>query len=299
MFFMCYLLVFGQAAVSSEANDIKVDFTETLTLVDLPIRVLRGGSFYEELRPERLEIVENGVQLKVWEVREVETPLTLHFLLDISSSNAKGLHFSKRVVADLLTESRPKDKAKISSISAVYRPLTDYVGERQVLMDALESLAVASTTALYDGLADALRELSKVPGNRVLVVFSDGHDLMSTTADGDLLELVHNFHVPILFVRTGGGNRQSMPLLKAQERFVNDLALTSGGAVLSHRGTVRSELHQRMSAIRQRYMVRFSPPEPNDRQQWRSLVLRVRDCPDCQLVYRSAYSIDALTRTQP
>lgn len=298
MFYLCFLLFFGQAAASSEANDIKVDYTETVTLVDLPIRVLRGGSFYDALRPELLQIVENGVQLKAWEVREVETPLTLHFLLDISSSNANGLQFSKRVVADLLEESRPRDKAKISSISAVYRPLTDYIGERHVLEDALGSLEVAGTTALYDGLANALRELSKVSGNRVLVVFSDGHDLMSTTADGDLVELVHNFRVPILFVRTGGGDRQGLALLQAQERFVNELARASGGAVLSNRGAVRSELHRRMRAIRQRYLVRFSPPEPNDLQQWRSLVLSVRDCPDCQLIYRSAYSIDALTRTQ-
>ncbi len=296
MYLLCLLWIFGQAGSSSEANDIKVDFTETVTMVNLPLRVLRAGSFYEALRPERLEIVENGVQLKAWEVREIETPLTLHLLIDVSSSNARGLQQSKRIATELLQEGKTQDKLKVSSVSATYRALTDYSHDRQVIGEALDSLAISGTTALYDGLASALRELSKVSGNRVLVVFSDGHDLMSQTHDDELRELVRNYHLPILFVRTGAGDDSGHALLQAQGQFMEGLAGSSGGAVLAARSAGRGDLARRLRAIRQRYLVRFAPPEPSDLQQWRSLVLRVRDCPDCQLVYRSAYSIDALNQ---
>ena len=270
--------------------DIKVDFTETVTIVNLPLKIRLQGLPYKRLKLSDLVIIENGVEVEIQNLKKVEIPLTAHFLFDLSTSNERHILNAKKTVRDFSQKLRPGDRAKISFFSATYQPLTDYIADRQILMNKLGRLTPVGSTALYDGLSAALDELVQQAGARVLVLFSDGHDLLSRISETALNTKVKNYGIPIIFVSFDDRKKQP-PLLAAQLRFMESLAVESGGSVVFGNGSFGRDLNAELRKQRKRHLVRFQPPGPGDLELWRSLTVKVRNCTECRLDYRRAYQI--------
>lgn len=294
MMLLCMFLFSLQGEVRPEPTDIKVDFTETVTMVSLPLKVTRGGEPYKDLELDMLQIVENGVQVVPAELQLVKSPLTLHFLFDLSTSNERHIFLAKKAARGLVGKMKPGDRSKVSFFSSSYQPLTAYTSDQEELARSLSYLTPVGSTALYDGIASALKDLRSVSGARVLVLFTDGHDLMSRMSENDLMAAVRNYRIPIIFVRFGDRDMKGKALLQAQVQFMDQMAKESGGETLRILSSSKRDIAKSVKAFRSRYMVRFRPPGPDNLEQWRSLVLRISDCPDCDLEYRRAYSISTM-----
>ena len=275
-------------------NDIKVDFTETVTYVNIPLKVQQRGLPYKGLNLHNLQVMENGVKVSLKNLSQVESSLTTHFLFDLSTSSTRHVYLAKRSVRDIIGKMKPQDRGKISFFSADYQPLTPYTSNKKVLQSNLGLLAPVGSTALYDAIAAALEELRKESGARALILFSDGHDLVSRVTEEDLAARARNYGIPIIFVNYGGSSISDKPLLAAQTRFMQQLALNSGGQVVDGTSAYQRLLTQQMKKSRMRYMLQFAPPGPENLEQWRSLVISINNCPDCQIEYRRAYQISAL-----
>jgi len=259
--------------------------------------VTRGGRPYKGLALGALQITENGVSIQPSELTEVRAPVTLHFLFDLSTSNERHIFLAKKAAGELVSKMKAGDRAKISFFSSAYQPLTAYTEDREALSRSLSFLTSVGSTALYDGIAAALRELGEVSGPRVLVLFSDGHDLMSRTTEEALMTDIRNFRVPVVFVRFGEGNTRGKDLLAAQVQFMTRLAEESGGLVVEGVPGHTRDLMKNIKGYQDRYLVRFRPPGPDDLELWRSLVVRIPSCPECDIEYRKAYSIRDMQAT--
>ena len=292
MLWFFFVLTFFQEEPPLAAEDLRVDFTETVTVVNLPLRVWRHNHPYRELKLQDLSLVENGIHIDPQQLHQVETPLTIHFLFDLSTSNERHIWLAKRAVRDVIQRMKKADKGKISFFSSLYQPLTPYTGDQKDLLQKLSSLTPIGSTALYDGISGALDELGTEDGTRVLVLLSDGHDLLSHIGERELMAKVKSFGIPILFLSFS--EKPSQPLLMEQRAFMEALVDKSGGAVIGSVADPVRGLHSEIKQQRSRYMISFVPPIPEDLQQWRSLVLRVENCPECLLEYRRAYQIDTI-----
>ena len=290
-FLTCLLFLRAQEDLSRA--DIKVDFTETVTMVNLPVRVWHRGGHVPNLRAEEVEVVENGVVVQLNRLDQIKTPLTLHFLFDLSTSNARHIYLAKKVVDDIIGKMKSEDLGKISFFSSHYQPLTDYTGDQKNLRRKLAALSSVGSTALYDGVTGALEELGRVSGNRVLILFSDGHDLLSHTSETDLMIKVKNYRIPIVLV-VFRGRKKETGLLAQQTRFMESVAHESGGAVIESGSTLNRDLSGLLRQMRLRYLARYRPPDPANADQWRSLVVRINGCAECLLDYRRAYRISGL-----
>jgi len=278
-----------------QSNDaIAVDYVETVTVVNLPLKVSRHGLAYRDLELEDLRLMENGIAVAPRALSIDETPLTAHFLFDLSTSNERRLLQAKRAARELTESMRPGDRAKISCFSRVYQALTDYTDDAEALARALDRLTPVGSTALYDGLAGALDELSAASGPRALIVFSDGHDLISHTAEDALLDRARNYAIPIVFVAFSGAKKRS-PLLAAQIDFMKRLAATSGGAAVFDVSDYARAVNRSLRGLRTRYTLSYVPPDPANLEQWRSVAITVEDCRECRLEYRRAYQLKELT----
>lgn len=275
------------------AQDIQVDFTETVTVINLPLKVQQGGRPYKKLKKEELELVENGVAISLMDMAREEAPLTLHFLFDLSTSNERNIYLAKRAAGEMIQKMRRGDRVKISFFSSVYQPLTGYSSDRKYLNERLRFLTPVGSTALYDGIQSALEELGAESGSRALILFSDGHDLMSRTSEESLMTTVKNYRMPIFFVSFGDGAYKDKPLLAAQRQFMEELAAESGGQTIAGPQQSARILQRELTEYRLRYRLRFTPPGPEDVEQWRSLVVRVKGCEGCELEYRRAYKISS------
>lgn len=281
------------AAYQGVPNDdqLKVDYTETVMRVNLPIKVQLGNQPYKSLKKEDLMVYENGKGLSIQTVQRFETDLTFHFLFDLSTSNSDHIFQIKKAVRSIIDRMREGDRAKISFFSTTYQSLTDYTSDKTLLMDKLQRLAPIGSTALYDGLWTSLHQLKEVKGPRVLMLFSDGHDLLSTTNENDLEVLVKNHRIPILAITSGKAPSKKQHLLAAQTQFLLQLIDHSGGAVFKANGPYSRRLTRTVDQLRQRYLLTFEPPHPEDLYRWRSLRVMLQDCADCSLEYRRAYRL--------
>jgi len=289
MVFLFLLCLFQEGELI--VDDIRIDYVETVTMVNLPLEVVHRGRPYKRLDLEDVTLVENGIRVEPAELRRVRTPLMMHFLFDLSTSNERHLMFAKRAVRDLTNKLETGDLAKLSFFSAHYQPVTDYTADIETLHQKLDLFAGVGSTALYDAIAAALEDMTTVTGSRALVVFSDGIDLISRTEQAELHTLVRNYQIPIVFVCFSKKKKKKAPLLAEQLEFMDALVAASGGTVVD--GT-RSHGRDLMSAIRElrfRYLLRFAPPGPENRDLWRSLDIRVSGCTDCELSYKRAYQL--------
>lgn len=280
-------LLFAQETVH---DDLQIDYVERVTVVRLPISVYRKGKPYKRLKKEELTLTENGIRVNISNLREIETPVVIQFLFDLSTSNERYILQAKRTARDIINKMKPHDKARISFFSRNYQPLTDYSNDRKLLQNKVAMLTSVGSTALYDGISSAIEDLSRQKGARMLILFSDGHDLLSGTKEGELMNKARYFKIPIYFTAFPGNRRSE--LLENQYNFMKSLAIESGGQTLESGSDAARSLAREIKERRKRFMITFTPPDPDDVKMWRSLVVEMRSCPDCRLEYKRAYQVE-------
>jgi len=239
-------------------TDIKVDFVETVTVINLPLMVQQDGHVVKDLRMEQLRVIENGEEVTLRDLVKVQAPVVMHFLFDVSTSNEKHMLHAKKCAREMISKMRSNDIAKVSYFSAGYRSLTGYTRQREELADSLAHLMPVGSTALYDGLSAALDELGSMYGSRVLILFSDGSDLWSRTTEQELMNKVRNYGIPIIQV-TFAARKKESPLLAEQTRFMSSLVNISDGATVDGAGGNAKYLLPELKRLRTRYLVRFTP----------------------------------------
>ena len=149
------------------------------------VRDKRGG-YVKNLDKEDFEVREDGRPQQITHfAREVDTPLTVALLLDVSGSVAGILHIEKAAAARFFSEVlRPSDKACLAGFAgaiAVWQDLTPSVPLLHAALDGAGwfpvSTAMRGGTLLYDAVnLVALHKLRPQAGRKTMVVISDGVD---------------------------------------------------------------------------------------------------------------------------
>ena len=149
------------------------------------VRDKRGG-YVKDLNKEDFEVREDGRRQEITHFgREVDTPLTVALLLDVSGSVANIIGTEKAAAARFFSEVlRPSDKACLAGFAGAIAVWQDLTPSVQSLQKALESAwfipnSVRSRggTLLYDAVnLVALHKLRPQAGRKTMVVISDGVD---------------------------------------------------------------------------------------------------------------------------
>lgn len=275
----------------AEEELFHVDYVERVVQVDLPLMVWKNGAPLDKLDPTELRIFENGLEVSPSKLESVRTDLVIHFLFDLSTSTAEHLVPLKMAVGQSIKRMRGGDKAKIAFFSSVYESLTAYESDQKQLIRATKRLTPLGSTALYDGLTAGLNELKDENGARLLVLFSDGHDLISDTGEEELETLIRNLKIPILWIHFNDQSNEK-PLMAEQTRFLRKLVLESGGRVIDGRDDLKRGLDQAVRGYRGRFLVQYASPNADERGAWRSILVQMPECGDCRLEYRRAYTLE-------
>ncbi len=74
----------------------------------------------------------------------------------------------------------------------------------------LRKAVAGDDTALYNGLLLSLRDAAKVPGRKVVIVFSNGPDNASMVAPDDVRAVAEDEGIPIYVISTNEVNKDSI-----------------------------------------------------------------------------------------
>ena len=203
-------------------EEVRVDLVELYTTVDdrerRPLLDLEAGSF---------QVFEDGVVQEIVRFERVnDTPLVGAILLDVSASMEERLQQSVQAAADffqqVITE---RDELSIVTFNDRPHLAAPFTRDRIEFAKGLMGLRAERGTALYDSLIFTLYHLNGLPGQRAVLLLSDGVDEHSRYDLGDTLEYARRSEAAIYAI----GLALPKKAKQSPKKVLEQLAAETGG----------------------------------------------------------------------
>lgn len=128
-------------------------------------------------------------------------------LFDTSNYMYRGFVYASDAIADFV---RGLDRADSVAVYTFSRNLTraaSLTRDRGDVLQGLRKAVAGDDAALYNSLLLTLRDAAKVPGRKVVIVFSNGPDSASMVAPDDVRAVAEDEGIPIYVISTSDVNR--------------------------------------------------------------------------------------------
>lgn len=279
-------------ATAMRTRGMVVDDAVDVDAVVVSVRVTdRNGRFVPGLTREDFRLVEDGVPQDVAGFRAEDAGAEVVIALDMSGSMVPALGEVRSATRLFLEALRPQDAVTLAAFSANLRVVAAPslgLAERRARLDELQP---AGNTALYDAMVRA-SELFADSGQRAVVVFTDGVDVVSRSSMGSVRTALQSADVGLYVLAQGKAASDS----GLRSRLTGLARETGGAAYFSSR---LSALHGQFAAIADdiahRYVLSFTPARPLGDGAWRRLEVGLTD-PALQHTVRAREGYLALRR---
>jgi VWFA-related protein len=220
-------------------------------------------------RPQTITTFGNGIQ-----------PITAALLVDTSASMTLNLELAQMAAEQFVIRMLPTDRARVGSFSDRIDLSPTFTSDRDALLQSLRTgLHIGNPTKLWDAVAETMTALEPLGGRRIILLFTDGMDTISTAREADILTRARAEDVMIYVVQfrsTPLANLAEVPLapsasevFRGDPRFRNppptealrQLARQTGGGhfLLSEHDDVNATFTAVMNELHHQYALGFVP----------------------------------------
>jgi len=237
--------LFGQDAATSAARTPV--FKSRVDLVVLSFTVTDNkGKYVNGLKPADFRIVEDGIKEKLATFSEGNRPAmqilddgtmkplapgeqpegerlaastagnsasdafvgtNVFVLFDTSNFMYHGFVYAEDAIADFVRGLDKSDSRAVYTFSRNLSRAANLTSDRNNAIFGLRKSVAGDDTALYNGLLLTLRDAAKVPGRKVVIVFSNGPDNASMVAPDDVRAVAEDEGIPIYVISTNDVNK--------------------------------------------------------------------------------------------
>jgi VWFA-related protein len=190
----------------------EVDFKEGVNVRVVQVNASvadRGGRFVGGLTRDRFRIAEDGTPQSIVYFADEEAPLEIVVAMDISASMGHAIDDLRTAVRHFLAQLRPEDQVTLVAFNDEPFVLTQRETDPSVRAQALDRLSAWGGTTLYDTIIRSLELLSRRPGRRSLIVFSDGEDQSSQATFAHVERALKGSDAALFAVALGRGREQA------------------------------------------------------------------------------------------
>ena len=264
-------------------------------IVNLDVNVLldKTHQFVPGLKPENFLVVEDGVEQSVTSVRLVKKPITAVLLLEFASTSWPFIRDMQNASATFFRTLQPDDYIAVETYDMRPHILTDFTNNKDTIRAALESLMIPtfSETNEFDALYETLDRLTRVDGQKYIVLISSGRDTMSRlTWDQMMAKIKATQNVTIFTISTGEFLREiadsrgmmgpitRMDYLQA-DNMMRTIAQMTGGLNFKpmFEGALPDVFSQINESIRNQYVVTYKPTNTKNDGSWRKVKVYLVD----------------------
>ena len=128
-------------------------------------------------------------------------------LFDTSNFMYHGFVYAEDAIADFVRGLDKSDSVAVYTFSRNLSRAASLSPNRGDAITGLRKSVAGDDTALYNGLLLTLRDASKVPGRKVVIVFSNGPDNASMVAPDDVRAVAEDEGIPIYVISTNDVNK--------------------------------------------------------------------------------------------
>jgi Ca-activated chloride channel homolog len=131
-------------------------------------------------------------------------------LFDTSNYMYRGFVYASDAIADFVRGLDRNDSVAVYTFSRNLKRDAPLTHERNDAILGLRKAVAGDDAALYNGLLLTLRDAAKVPGRKVIIVFSNGPDNASMVAPDDVRAVAEDEGIPIYVISTNDVNKDPM-----------------------------------------------------------------------------------------
>jgi Ca-activated chloride channel homolog len=216
-------------------------FTVKVDMVVLSFTVTDNkGRYINGLRPSDFRILEDGIPQKVSTFAEGNRPplqilddgtarpfqaseptdaerggistdafvgTNVFVLFDTSNFMYRGFVYASDAIADFVRGLDRADSVAVYTFSRNLNRTAKLSNDRNDVLQGLRNAVAGDEAALYNALLLSLRDAAKVPGRKVVIVFSNGPDSASMVAPDDVRAVAEDEGIPIYVISTSDANR--------------------------------------------------------------------------------------------
>jgi VWFA-related protein len=180
--------------------------------VDVGVLLEKTHQFVPGLKPSNFRLYEDGVEQKIEGFKRTEAPITVLLLCEYA---ARGYMFR----VDMLNSAwaftqqlRPQDYVAMMTFDLNTHIVSDFTQDKKQILDGINILgngvympAAFRETDIFDALNEALNRLSRIEGQKYIVLIASGVDTMSKLTLDEILKRVKASHdITIFSISTGG-----------------------------------------------------------------------------------------------
>ena len=128
-------------------------------------------------------------------------------LFDTSNFMYHGFVYAEDAIVDFVRGLDKADSVAVYTFSRNLSRASNLTHDRGEAIFGLRKSVAGDDTALYNGLLLTLRDAAKVPGRKVIIVFSNGPDNASMVAPDDVRAVAEDEGIPIYVISTNDVNK--------------------------------------------------------------------------------------------
>ncbi len=235
----------GAGGVLLNAQEKSTVFKSKVDLVVLTFTVTDSKNHYiTSLKPTDIKITEDGIVQKLSTFAEGSKPpmevmadgslrplakgeempggkpgldspdafvgTNVFVLFDTSNFMYKQFVYAEDAIADFVRGLDRADSVAVYTFSRNLSRAAPLTRDRANAIVGLRKAVAGDDTALYNGLLLALRDAAKIPGRKVVIVFSNGPDNASMVAPDDVRAVAEDEGIPIYVISTNDVNKDSI-----------------------------------------------------------------------------------------
>jgi VWFA-related protein len=198
------------------------------------------GHYINGLKPRDFRVLEDGIQQKMATFGEGDKPpaqlnedgtlkvptvetaggvvstdvrpdaltgTNVFVLFDTSNYMYRGFVYASDAIADFIRGLDRADSVAVYTYSRNLTRATSLSRERTEAISGLRKAVAGDDSALYNALLLTLRDAAKIPGRKVVIVFSNGPDNASMVAPDDVRAVAEDEGIPIYVISTAQVNK--------------------------------------------------------------------------------------------
>lgn len=262
----------GRIIASSRTKGLEQIEKVNVEVVQVTAVVTDRGRFVAGLEQSQFRLIEDGIAQKIGHFSAEGSPLEIVVAIDVSESMTQAMPQLKTAVKKFLSALGARDRVTVTAFNDNMFTLTRRETSVAQRTRAIDRLSAWGGTALYDVIIRGVQQLSRQPGRRVLVVFSDGDDRTSHATIHAVEQAVRANDATLFMVALGRGVKEAQ-LKSGIERLVD---LSGGRALFVERS---DQLDQPFADILEelsnQYILGYESSNTQRNGSWREVKLEI------------------------
>ena len=271
---------------------IRVEVPEVT--VDVGVLLEKTHQFVPGLKPGNFKVFEDGKEQKVIGFKRVEAPITALMICEFASTNYRFIYDMRNAAFSFAEQLRPQDYVALMTFDMRTQIVTDFTQDKRQILTAIDSLRIPgfSERNVFDALYEGLDRLSRIEGQKYIILIASGRDTFSKITLDKILDKVRKTpDVTIFTVSTGAvarimsegrggwnGQIREMDYLQADNQ-MKTFATMTGGMFFAPRfvGEMPDDFNAINQAIRSKYELIYHPTNSKQDGSFRKLQVQLVD----------------------